>query len=188
MCSTRVARSTLSPSENGTKSSTSRMKPYDEDAVPYATLPKLSTGGVEICIGNRFSPHSLDQESVQRISVSAVTPEYATADHEVLFEDGEGAEGEDEISIAKKKIKEGADLVGKSVKKLQSSKRTGRKVVIVHCYAGQNRSAAIISAYAIRKRGWTPKPIKDYLRRQIKKQRNVTAVLQNKAFRQILGM
>ena len=164
------------------------MKPYDEDAVPYATLPKLSMGGVEICIGNRFSPHRLDQESVQRISVSAVPPEYATADHEVLFEDGEGAEGEDEISNAKKKIKEGADFVEKSVEKLQSSKSTGRKVVIVHCYAGQNRSAAIISAYAIRKRGWTPKHIKDYLRRQVKKQRNVTAVLQNKAFRQILGM
>ena len=59
---------------------------------------------------------------------------------------------------------------------------------IVHCYAGQNRSAAIVSAYAINKRGWSPNCIKDYLRRQVKKQRNVTAVLQNKAFRHILGM
>ena len=162
--------------------------PYEHDAVPYAALPKLSKGGVEIYIGNRFSPLRLDKEDTERISISAVPPKDTRADHLVKFEDGEGHEGADEIEIAKTKIAEGANLVDQAVVSLQKSKKNGRKVVIVHCYAGQNRSAAIVSAYAIKYREWEPTRIMNYLRRQVKKQRNVTAVLQNKAFRNILGM
>ena len=164
------------------------MMPYDRDAAPYAALPKLSEGDVEICIGNRFSPLRLDNEGTERISISAVPPKDTRADHLVEFEDGEGHEGADEIEIATTKIAEGANLVHQAVKSLQKSKKNGRRVVIVHCYAGQNRSAAIVSAYAIKKRGWEPSKIKNYLRRQVKKQRNVTGVLQNKSFRDILHM
>jgi hypothetical protein len=167
----------------------STMKPYDREAVPYAALPKLSSGDVQICIGNRFSPSCLDNEHAKRISISAVQPKHTGADHLVQFEDGEGHEEAHEIEIAKYKIAEGADLLHAAVKRLQGSKKNGaRKVVIVHCFAGQNRSAAIVSAYAIKKRGWEPTKIKNYLRRQVKRQRNVTAVLQNKSFRDILGM
>ena len=163
--------------------------PYDHEAVPYAALPKLRSGDVEICLGNRFSPHCLDEQKVNRISISAVQPKHTDADHLVMFEDGEGYEKKHEVEIAKYKIAEGADLLHSAVKELQRSKKNGaRKVVIVHCFAGQNRSAAIVSAYAIKKRGWEPTKIKNYLRRQVKRQRNVTAVLQNKSFRDILGM
>ena len=163
--------------------------PYDPKAVPYATLRKLSIGDVEICIGNRFSPFCLDNEYAERISISAVQPKNTTANHLVEFDDGEGHEQANEIVIAKCKIAEGADLLHSAVKRLQMYKKKDvRKVVIVHCFAGQNRSAAIVSAYAIKKRGWEPTKIKDYLRRQVKRQRNVTAVLQNKSFRDILGM
>jgi hypothetical protein len=162
--------------------------PYDREAVPYAALPKLSIGRVELCIGNRFSPYCLDEQDVKRISISAVQPEHTDADHLVEFDDGEGHEGAHEIEMARTKIQEGANLVHQAVKSLQKSKKNGRKVVIVHCYAGQNRSAAIVSAYAIKMRGWEPSKIKHYLRRQVKKQRNVTAVLQNKSFRDILHM
>ena len=164
------------------------MMPYDQDAVPYAVLPKIGVGDVEVCIGNRFSPSCLDKEQAKRISISAVKPNNTSADHLVLFEDGEGHEDADEIQIAKTKIAEGAGLLHDAVMRLRKSKVNGRKVVIVHCFAGQNRSAAIVSAYAINKRGWEPTKIKNYLRRQIKKQRNVTAVLQNKSFRDILQM
>tara|TARA_B100001173_G_C15951929_1_gene531806 strand:+ start:632 stop:1129 length:498 start_codon:yes stop_codon:yes gene_type:complete len=165
------------------------MMPYDLEAVPYAALPKLSIGDVEICIGNRFSPYCLDKEHAKRISISAVQPKHTDADHLVQFEDGEGHEGADEIEIAKDKIAEGAHMLHNAVNRLQRSKKKDvRKVVIVHCYAGQNRSAAIVSAYAIKKRGWEPTKIKNYLRRQVKRQRNVTAVLQNKSFRDILQM
>ena len=162
--------------------------PYDREAVPYATLPKLAVGGVEICIGNRFSPSCLDcEEDTERISISAVHPKDTIANHLVLFEDGEGQEGADEIEVAKTKIAEGANLVHEAVKSLQISKKK-RKVVIVHCYAGQNRSAAIVSAYAINKRQWEPTKIKNYLRYRVRRQRNVTEVLQNKSFRDILQM
>lgn len=165
------------------------MMPYDYGAVPYAALPKLSDGDVEVCIGNRHSVIRLDKEHAERISISAVQPKHADADHLVQFEDGEGHEEAHEIEIAKYKIAEGADLLDSAVKSLKRSKKNGaRKVVIVNCFAGQNRSAAIVSAYAIKKRGWEPTKIKNYLRRQVKRQRNVIAVLQNKSFRDILGM
>eukprot|EP00966_Prymnesium_polylepis_P158450 3662917-Prymnesium_polylepis.2 len=132
------------------------MMPYDREAVPYADLPKLRMGGVDICIGNRFSPWCLENEHTKRISISAVQPKNTGADHLVEFEDGEGHEDADEIEIAKTRIAQGALLVHNAVTRLQRSKKNVRKVVIVHCYAGQNRSAAIVSAYAINKRGWQP--------------------------------
>lgn len=165
--------------------------PYDRKATSYAILGKLKAGDVEICIGNRYSPFYIDKERkhTRRISVSAVQPEDAHANHLVEFEDGEGHEGAHEIEIAKYKIAEGADLLHAAVERLQRYKKKDvRKVVIVHCYAGQNRSAAIVSAYAIKKRGWEPTKIKNYIRRQVKRQRNVNGVLQNKSFRDILGM
>ena len=61
------------------------------------------------------------------------------------------------------------------------------KKVLVHCYAGQNRSAAICAAYLILYKSWEPENAINHLRHQIEVDREVLDVLQNSTFTTILS-
>jgi hypothetical protein len=49
------------------------------------------------------------------------------------------------------------------VRYIQDSTSSGKDVV-VHCFAGQQRSAAVVAAYIMRQTGWTPDQTVEYIK------------------------
>jgi len=115
--------------------------------------------------------------------LSTVTPSStdggsALTDEEVFFEDEQGGESEEDKITARRCIIRGAKLVDAAIRK--------RKRVLVHCYAGQNRSASICAAYFILYAGWTPGKAIKHVRHRVEVAREVLEVIDNAVFEQIL--
>ena len=116
---------------------------------PYANL-KTKSQPAPLYVGNRKAPKRFRtmcraQHKTPYV-LSTVTPSNtdggsALTDEEVFFEDEQGGESEEDKITARRCIIRGAKLVDAAIRK--------RKRVLVHCYAGQNRSASICAAYLI---------------------------------------
>jgi len=115
--------------------------------------------------------------------LSTVTPSQtdggsALSDVKVFFEDKQGDETEEDKVTAKRCICRGARLVHEAIRR--------KKRVLVHCYAGQNRSASICAAYLILYRGWTAAKAIAHVRHRVEVAREVLDVVQNPKFAHIL--
>ena len=152
----------------------------DPVAVPYAHLPKIAPN---LYIGNRYAARRLISAYGRCFTISAVKPVGVKPDKEVYFEDGDGTghrETAKEERYAQKMIVQGSNHLKAALDTKQ------RSPVLVHCWAGQNRSAAIICAYAVSHLGWEPEKAIRYVRARVKKDRNFTEVMQNRAFKTIV--
>ena len=147
----------------------------------YATL-KTSSQQEELFVGNRKSPGVFrDKYGKNAYILSTVQPSspgWKLTNKRVEFDDQEGEETSSEKIKAKECIIKGANIVNGAIVK--------GKLVLVHCYAGQNRSAAICAAYLILYKGWTPKEAISHLRHHVEVDREVLDVLQNSTFTDIL--
>jgi hypothetical protein len=148
----------------------------------YASLKRLSTPNTKLYIGNEWAAHSLKHpDAAKMIVISALPPKKAEATHLIEFDDKEGKECVNDIKHAKKCIMLGCQKLAAAM----NAKRPAG-TVLVHCWMGRNRSAAIIVAYAMKHLRWSFKKSINYLRREVKKQRGFTGVLQNRKFQAIL--
>jgi len=150
--------------------------------VPFAGL-KTQSQPAPLYVGNRKAPKIFRRKQKAPYVLSTVEPSltdggWALSDCRVEFEDKQGAETEADRIDAKDCIVRGAWLVDAAIRK--------RKRVLVHCYAGQNRSAAICAAYLILYRGWAPGKAIAHVRHRVEVDREVLEVVQNPCFAQIL--
>ena len=153
---------------------------------PYANL-KTKSQPAPLYVGNRKAPKRFRtmcraQHKAPYV-LSTVTPSNtdggsALTDEDVFFEDEQGGESEEDKITARRCIIRGAKLVDAAIRK--------RKRVLVHCYAGQNRSASICAAYLILYSGWTPSKAIKYVRHRVEVGREVLEVIDNAVFEQIL--
>lgn len=146
---------------------------------PHAILKKLSSKSNILYIGDYSSPKAIKKENRSYIVISAFRPKEMRPTYLIEFEDKMGHEEGDEVEFARKCIIKGSDLLAKAMQSNETN-------IVVNCWAGKNRSASIIAAYAIRYCNWTSLQVKNYIRGCVKRQRNKTGVLQNKVFQEIL--
>jgi len=153
-----------------------------ESPVSYASL-KTPSQPAPLYVGNRKAPKIFKSAQKSPYVISTVEPSQtdggsALSDVEVFFEDEQGDETEKDKVTAEKCILRGAQLVNAAIGK--------KKRVLVHCYAGQNRSASICAAYFILYRGWAPGKAIAHVRHRVEVDREVLDVVQNPCFAQIL--
>jgi protein-tyrosine phosphatase len=148
----------------------------------YALLVKLSSSSTSLYIGNEWAARELKPTHC----ISALPPKGWDATHLIEFDDKEGNENERDIKRAKNCILKGCKHLAAAMNTKHRGKANVKSKVLVHCWMGRNRSAAIIAAYAIKHLRWSFKKTITYLRRCVKKQRNFTGILQNKKFQAIL--
>jgi predicted protein tyrosine phosphatase len=152
----------------------------------YAPLPALSPkGGPMLFIGDLKAARDMEHEGVAVVTVSAVEPYKFAPTYRVLFEDGMGHEDGDEVKVARKCIRRGAKHIATTLS--GKGRNNKKKNVLVHCWMGMNRSAAMICAYAVTTLGWDAKRAIKYVRERVRAQRHVAGVMQNKNFRDIVG-
>jgi len=159
-------------------------QPWDawDSPVSYAAL-KTTTQHAALYVGNRKAPKKFKAAVKSPHVLSTVEPSltdggWSLSDVRVEFEDGQGGETEEEKVIARRCIVRGAELVDAAIRK--------KKRVLVHCYAGQNRSAAICAAYLIMFKGMAPGKAIAYVRHRVEVAREVLEVVQNPVFARIL--
>ena len=159
-------------------------QPWDawESPVSYACLATRSQPA-PLYVGNRKAPKIFRSAVKSPYVLSTVEPSQsdggsALSDVQVFFEDEQGDETEEDKVLAKKCILRGAQLVDAAIRK--------KRRVLVHCYAGQNRSASICAAYLILYRGWAPAKAIAHLRHRVEVDREVLDVVQNPCFAKIL--
>jgi len=144
----------------------------------YAILKKLSSNNNKLYIGDYCAPKAVKKRKRKCITISAL-PKGIRPTYLIEFEDKMGDEEGHEVQFAKKCIIKGSDRLAKAMQCTDTD-------IVVNCWAGKNRSASIIAAYAIRHCNWTSFKAKNYLRGCVKRQRNESGVLQNKVFQSIL--
>lgn len=149
--------------------------------VSYATL-KTSLQKSKLFVGNHKSPRIFRDKYGEKAyilsTVKPTSPGWNLTNERVEFEDKEGRETSSEKIKAKECIIKGANIVNGAIMK--------GKNVLVHCYAGQNRSAAVCAAYLILYKGWKTKQAVRHLRHHVEVGREVLDVLQNATFIDIL--
>jgi len=153
-----------------------------DSPVTYANL-KTQKQQAPLYVGNRYAPKKFRKAVKAPYVLSTEEPSktdggFSLSDAKVLFKDGEGKETDVEKVKAKECIVLGAKLVNTAIRK--------RKRVLVHCYAGQNRSASICAAYLILYAGWTPGNAIKHVRHRVEVAREVLDVVQNPHFAKIL--
>jgi len=153
-----------------------------ESPVAYASL-KTPSQPAPLYVGNRKAPKLFRLAVKSPYVLSTVEPSQtdggsALSDVDVFFEDEQGGETEEDKVVAKRCILRGAQLVDAAIRK--------KRRVLVHCYAGQNRSASICAAYLILYKGWPPGKAIAHLRHRVEVAREVLEVVQNPCFAQIL--
>jgi len=153
-----------------------------DSPVSYASL-KTRLQPAALYVGNRKAPKRFREAAKNPYVLSTVEPSrsdggWDLSDVKVEFEDGQGSESEGERITARDCIIEGAKLVDSAIRK--------KKRVLVHCYAGQNRSASICAAYLILYQGWTARNAIAHVRHRVNVAREVLEVVQNPCFAQIL--
>lgn len=159
-------------------------QPWEAWASPvsFASLRTQSQPS-PLYVGNRKAPKIFRLKQKAPYVLSTVEPSrtdggWALSDVRVEFEDEQGNETEGDRVVAQECIVRGAQLVDAAIRK--------KKRVLVHCYAGQNRSASICAAYLILYRGWTAGQAIAHVRHRVEVDREVLEVVQNLCFAQIL--
>jgi hypothetical protein len=146
---------------------------------PYAILKRLSSNGNSLYIGDYRASKAVSNDTKRCITISAFPPKDIRPMYLIEFDDKMGDEEGNEVQFAKECIIKGSDYLEKAMQSTNTN-------IVVNCWAGKNRSASIIAAYAIRYCNWTSLKAKNYLRGCVKRQRNESGVLQNKVFQAIL--
>ena len=114
----------------------------------YASLPAMSPiGGPLLFIGDLKAARDMEHDGLPVVTVSAVEPYKFVPTYPVLFEDGMGHEDEDEVKTARKCIRRGAKHIATALSGKGRNRK--KKNVLVHCWMGMNRSAAMICAFAV---------------------------------------